>query len=131
MDSIKYSQEWMKQADYDIGTAGVMLDGGKYLYCVFMCHLSIEKAFKALYVKSFTKNAPKIHSLVYFAQSMNLRLSQESKEFIEELDDVSVPTRYPDELDRLLKEYTKGRTRNIFDKSKGLLEWLKIELKEL
>lgn len=38
---IKAKEEWQRQADYDIETAQAMLDSGRYIYTVFMCHLSI------------------------------------------------------------------------------------------
>jgi len=130
MDRIKNSQEWIKQAEYDIETAQVMLSSQRYIYCVFMCHLSIEKALKSLYVKNLAKSPSKTHSLVYLAQSIYLEFPQQIREFLERLDEVSVPTRYPEELEKLLKEYSKDRTRTIFDKSKEVLEWLRKELKK-
>lgn len=75
MDKIKSSQEWSRQAEYDMETARAMLDSGRYIYCVFMCHLSIEKSLKALYAKKLGKNPSKTHSLVYLAQSLHLDLS--------------------------------------------------------
>ncbi len=130
MDKIKSSQEWSRQAEYDIDTAGAMQDSGRYIYCVFMCHLSIEKALKALYAKKLGKNPPKAHSLVYLAQSTHLDLPEPTKEFLETLDDISVPTRYPEELEKLIKEYSKDRTKNILDKSREALGWLKRQLEK-
>ena len=128
MDKIKSSQEWSKQAEYDMETAEVMLDSGRYIYCVFMCHLSIEKALKALYAKKLGKNPSKTHSLVYLAQSIHLDLPEQTREFLETLDDVSVPTRYPEELEKLIKQYCKDRTKNILDRSRKALRCLKREL---
>ena len=130
MDKIKSSQEWSRQAEYDMETAIAMLDSGRYIYCVFMCHLSIEKALKALYAKKLAKNPSKTHSLVYLAQSIQLDLPEQTKEFLEILDDVSVPTRYPEELEKLIKEYSKDRTKNILDNSRKALGWLKQELEK-
>jgi HEPN domain-containing protein len=49
MDSkIKY---WIDLSDYDLDTAEAMLQSKRYLYVGFMCHQSIEKAFKAYYTK--------------------------------------------------------------------------------
>ncbi|OPX28409.1 MAG: DNA-binding protein [Candidatus Omnitrophica bacterium 4484_171] len=129
MDKIKHLQEWIKQADYDIETAQVMWESGRYIYCVFMCHLSVEKALKALYVKNLLKNPPKVHNLIYLVQNVNLKLPLPMRDFLENLNEVSIPTRYPAELEKLLKEYGKERTRAIFDKSKEVLEWLKEESK--
>ena len=49
----KQTEEWFKQADYDMDTADYMHKGGRHIYAVFMCHLSVEKALKGLYT---TKN---------------------------------------------------------------------------
>lgn len=46
--SDKY-KEWLRQADYDMETAEAMFESGRYIYAVFMCHLSLEKALKGLY----------------------------------------------------------------------------------
>lgn len=128
MDKIKSSQEWSRQAEYDMETAEALLDSGRYIYCVFMCHLSIEKALKALYAKKLGKNPSKTHSLVYLAQSIRIDLPEQMKEFLETLDDISVPTRYPEELEDLIKEYNKDRTKNVLDESRKTLKWLKREL---
>lgn len=45
---IKPPEEWMKQADYDFKTAVAMCESKRYIYTVFMCHLSIEKALKGI-----------------------------------------------------------------------------------
>lgn len=130
MDKIKLSQEWLRQAEYDIETAQAMAKSARYIYCVFMSHLSIEKALKALYVKTLDKNPPKVHSLVYLAQSIHLDMPQRIRTFLEGLDEISVPTRYPEELDKLLKEYGKEKTGAIFQNSKEVLEWLKKRLEK-
>lgn len=128
MDKIKSSQEWSRQAEYDMETAGAMLDSGRYIYCVFMCHLSVEKSLKALYAKKLGKNPSKTHSLVYLAQSLHIDLPEKIKEFLEILDSVSVPTRYPEELEKLIKEYTENKTKNILDESREASRWLKQKL---
>jgi len=93
-----------------------------------MCHLSIEKSLKALYAKKLGKNPSRTHSLVYLSQRINLELPEQTKEFLETLDDVSVPTRYPEELEKLIREYSKDRAADMFDKSKGILIWMKQQL---
>ncbi len=34
---------WIKSSDYDIKTAEHMFKTGRYIYVLFMCHLSVEK----------------------------------------------------------------------------------------
>ncbi len=61
----KLPEEWLKQAEYDMDTAEYMFKGGRFLYTVFMCHSSIEKALKGLYSQKLKKVPPKTHNLLY------------------------------------------------------------------
>jgi len=125
---IKSSNEWFKQAEYDMETAEAMFVAGRYIYTVFMCHLSIEKALKGLYAKKFQKDPPKIHNLNYYAEKVELDISQKLQDFIDKLNNLSVPTRYPDELERLLKDYEQDATEAVLNNSKELLLCLKQKL---
>lgn len=51
MESMKRAQEWLRQSLYDMKTAEAMFIGKRYIYAVFMCHLSIEKVLKWLKAK--------------------------------------------------------------------------------
>lgn len=102
-----------------------MFDAGKYVYTIFMCHISVEKALKGLYAKKFKKDPPKIHSLNYFCEILGMVLEEELNDFIDNLNDLSIPTRYPDELDRLLGDYEKEGTHKVLEKTKELLLCLK------
>jgi len=62
---IKY---WIDLSDYDLETAEAMLSGRRYLYVGFMCHQTIEKAFKAYFSKLKSETAPYSHSLSYLAK---------------------------------------------------------------
>jgi len=124
-NKFKTSEEWFRQAEYDLGTAEAMFDAGRYIYTVFMWHLSIEKALKGLYAKKFKKDPPKIHNLNYFCELVEIVLEKDLQEFIDNLNDLSVPTRYPDELDKLLKDYKKEDTFKVLEKTKELLLCLK------
>ena len=121
----KLPDEWFKQADYDLVTAEAMFNTGRYIYVVFMCHLSIEKALKGLYAKNLKKDPPKVHNLNYLCEKIELELEKKMQDFIDNLNDLSVPTRYPDEMERLLKDYKKGATEKVLEKTKELLSWLK------
>jgi len=62
--------------------------------------------------------------LLYLIEKMKLKLSEELQDFITTLNRVSVPTRYPDDLQRILKDYNKKRTKEVLDQSKKVLQWL-------
>lgn len=120
--------EWFNQAEYDLDTAKAMFDAGRYIYTVFMCHLSIEKALKGLYARKFKKNPPKIHDLIYLVKKIALPVPSPHQDFLKILNELSVPARYPDELERLLKQYRKERTENLLNQTKELLLWLREKL---
>ena len=124
----KSPQEWLKQADYDMKTAEIMFDNKRYFYAVFMCHLSIEKALKGLYTQKLNKTPPKTHNLIFLVEKIKLELSEDLYDFIFTLNGVSVPTRYPDELQKLQKDYNTAKTRVLLEKSKEALKWLKAKL---
>ena len=123
--SYKLPEEWLKQADYDLGTAKAMLDTGRYIYTVFMCHLSVEKALKGLYAKKLNENPSKTHNLNYICEEMNLEIPGKFNDFMDNLNNLSVPTRYPDKLEKLLKDFKKDATKKIYDQTKELLQWLR------
>ena len=117
-------EEWLTQANYDMDTADYMFRGGRYMYTVFMCHLSLEKALKGLYAEKLGKEPPKTHNLLYLLEKMKLTLPEALFDFISTLNRVSVPTRYPDDLQRILKDYDKKKTKEVLDQSKQVLQWL-------
>lgn len=119
-------EEWLIQANYDLETAEFMLSGGRNIYAVFMSHLAVEKALKAIYHKKFCEIPPKTHSLMYFLNKNELRPPVDIGEFIVELDHVSVATRYPEELSAMSSLYTKELTKEILAKTKESLKWVKM-----
>lgn len=123
-NNFKPQKEWFKQAQYDYETAKVMFRTGRYIYTIFMCHLSIEKALKGIYTKCHKKDVPKTHDLNYLCEVINLNSPETFQMFIDTLNDLSVPTRYPDELSLLLKQYKKEKTKNVLIQTKELLLWL-------
>jgi HEPN domain-containing protein len=51
MENKDKHKEWYFQSDYDLETAVDMFKSGRAVYCIFMCHLSLEKALKGLLIK--------------------------------------------------------------------------------
>lgn len=119
------AEEWLRQAAYDMKTAEAMFSGKRYIYAIFMCHLSIEKALKAMYALTFKDAPPKTHNLIYLAEKIELEVPDTMYDFIFTLNGLSVPTRYPDDLRKLLRYYSKAKTRDVLKQSKGVLKWLR------
>ena len=120
--------EWMRQADYDLETAEYMFQGGRRFYAVFMCHLAVEKGLKALFETKLNRLPPKTHNLVYLASEAGVQPEAEVGTFLVRLGEASIPTRYPDSIDLLQKEYTPEVTRGIVDQARATLQWIKTQL---
>jgi len=118
-------EEWYFQSDYDLGTAEDMYNSGRYIYCIFMCHLSLEKALKGLLIKSTGEFPIKSHSLVYFAEKLGLIAHEQYFEFLHTLNKISVPTRYPENLSNLVKSFSKEKTQFVMNQTKEIQRWIK------
>ena len=123
-------EEWIKQADYDMDTAQAMFDACRYCYAVFMCHLALEKALKALYLQKTGEAPPKTHNLVFLAEKAELSLSEADADFVFEINRVSLLTRYPEEIDKLQQEFPKSKTQTILLRGRQVLQWLKEKQKK-
>jgi HEPN domain-containing protein len=125
MDKGKTYLEWYFQADYDLEVAEDMFAAGRYVYCIFMCHLSLEKGLKGLFHNRTGEYPPKSHNLIFFVERIGLEISDEDLEFVFSLNKVSVPTRYPENLRDLIRDFNQGDTLAILNGSKKILTWIK------
>jgi HEPN domain-containing protein len=100
------------------------------LYVVFMCHLAIEKMLKAHLAHRYPDDVPpKIHNLINLAQRTGIALPENLKDFFQRIDNVSVATRYPEDLRTLSKEFNRETTKHILADTKRMIKWLKQHLK--
>lgn len=118
-------EEWYFQSDYDLETAEDMIKSGRNVYCIFMCHLSLEKALKGLLIKKMNEFPSKTHSLIYFVDKLELDMTELDYQFVFMLNKISVPTRYPDNLRNLFKAYSNERTADILKQTKKIQSWIK------
>ena len=123
----KDPQEWLRQADYDMDTAEYMLSGGRYFYAVFMCHLSIEKALKGLFHDRLSVIPPKTHNLIYLLNKSGIKPPEPIGRFVVKLNEASVATRYPENIEKLGKDYTQTIVHDIVARSKEVLAWIKAQ----
>ncbi|MFC2137821.1 HEPN domain-containing protein [Bacteroidota bacterium] len=126
-EKIKY---WIDLSDYDLDTAYAMLQSKRYLYVGYMCHLTIEKIFKAYFYKLKQEIPPFKHNLSYLAKSAGFyeQLSEEQKDFIDQLEPLNIEARYPTHKERLLKSLDEKKCEDLIGKSKKLQEWIKVKL---
>ena len=118
-------EEWFFQSDYDLETAYQMLQSGRNVYCIFMCHLSLEKALKGLFVKRLNEFPPKLHDLMYFIDRISLLPENEHLNFLMWLNRMGIITRYPEDLRNMIKLFPKEQTGNAYEQTKTIQQWIK------
>lgn len=102
-----------------------MLDTGRYLYVIFMCHLALEKMLKA-HVAEVTKAIPrKTHDLAYLVVQAKLQIPKDLANFLGKINSASIPTRYPDDLNKMIKLYPRAVADDYLKQTKEVIEWLK------
>jgi len=121
----KDTNNFIKSAEYDLNTAEFMLKSGRYIYVIFMCHLSLEKMLKAITTEITQKISPKSHNLIYLLKLGNIQLPSELFNFIAKINNASIVTRYPEDFSKILEAYPKSVAEEYLSKTKEIHECLK------
>jgi HEPN domain-containing protein len=117
--------EWLKQADYDIDTAEYMVNGKRFFYAVFMCHMAVEKALKGLYQQRLSQIPPKTHNLIFLLSEMGVKPPETEGHFIAKLNEANITTRYPENIEILQTVFTQSVTQQILVQTRDVLKWIK------
>ena len=78
-----------------------------------MCHLTAEKVLKAIACQVVKKTPPETHDLIILLGLMKITLPIEQSDFLGKLNNVSVMTRYPENLKHLISIYPKLRKHEL------------------
>ncbi len=96
MNEITQILYWQKNSEEDIETADILFQKRKFKESLFFCHLTIEKALKAHFVKSKKVLAPRTHNLIYLQRNSDLDLNNEQIELLTYLMKFQLEGRYPE-----------------------------------
>jgi HEPN domain-containing protein len=130
MKKHEHVEYWLKSAANDLKAADTLFESARYDWCLFIGHLVLEKAFKAIFVhNNESKVPPKTHNLVKLAGLSSITLTDEQKLFLDEVNDFNLVTRYPDYKLNFYKLCTKEYADKYFKKIKEYYAWLKSHLK--
>ena len=124
-DIQKQMAYWLDSAEDDIVTAELLIRETRIIHGLFFCHLVIEKALKAHYVKVVKEVAPRSHNLNYLSERTRLEFDDETQIFLGILMKYQLQGRYPDYHPVIPGQL---RVNDYFNKTKDLLKWLKVKL---
>ena len=102
----------------------------KYPYCLFFCHLAVEKMIKAVVVAKLHAHAPWTHNLPFLAGHAAMTLDKGDLEFLVELTRWNLEARYPSDLLTLKKKADASTVRVLIKKTNKFLKWLKNQLQK-
>jgi HEPN domain-containing protein len=126
-DKVAY---WLDIAVYDIDTAEAMYQTARWLYVAFMCHQAIEKTLKAYWSAKREDEPPYTHNHMRLAEGCGLYdlMSDEQKDFLDEVTNYNIEARYPEDKDALYRRLSKQACRHIIDETKQMMQWIQEEL---
>lgn len=118
---------WIELSEYDLKVAKSLFEKEHYLYVGFMCHQSVEKMLKAIYVNKNKSVPPYTHRLDKLIEltEWDKSFSQDKYGLIDELNPLNIQARYPSYKNAIYKLIGKGKAKDIFSKTGDLILWLK------
>lgn len=128
MDDFNKADYWLDGAEYDLQTARAMLETRRLLYVGFMCHQTVEKALKGVFVsRNPEEELPYIHRLRRLANLSGIseEMDEEQLSFLDVLSPLNVEARYPLQKSRLLESLTIERCEKMIQETEALYLWLK------
>jgi len=123
-DVAKAVSYWLDGAKYDMESAHDVYSVGRYPYALFLAHMALEKALKALYVRRTRRHAPQTHSLTLLARQMRGELPADLVEKLAGYAGFHIQTRYPDYLFEFYDHCTPEFTRRTLEEMEGVFQWL-------
>ena len=123
------TKNWLDMVDYDLTTAKQMLKAGRYVYVIFMCHLAIEKALKAIICEETNKVPPKTHDLIYLVDLGKAKISGDLLDFVGIINNAGIVTRYPEDLSKLISSYPKEITKKYLSRTLEVIKCIKQDIR--
>ena len=122
------SKEWFAGAKKDLEVAENLFRSKFYSHCLFFCHLSLEKALKAIVVKVTKTHPPFSHDLRKLADIGGVSANQKIKEFLDTASTFNIAGRYSNEKLEFYKKFNKKEKAEVYlKKTKKFALWLEEE----
>lgn len=138
MDSREKYEYWLETAKYDLETAKVMMNGGRYVYVAFMCQQSIEKLAKGIYTLYTNNEPPMIHNIWSIFNHLKKEIDfkkylpmnefetnlNKYKSFFAELLSYYISGRYPSYKEKMSSLIDSDRAKRILTTTEEVFKWI-------
>ena len=125
IDIDKVVMHWMDTSEGDFQTMLTLYKSKSYEWSLFLGHISTEKLLKALYVKRFERHAPFTHNLYRLAELLELKLTDEYADWLDEITSFNLNVRYDDYKREFYSLCTADYTKKWIEKIKTIRSWIK------
>lgn len=79
---------------------------------------------KALYIKRRGDFPPRLHNLVRLAEAAGLGVEEERLDFMAQLSVYYIQSRYPEEVDELVRAATSEKAESALSATEEIVQWL-------
>jgi HEPN domain-containing protein len=124
IDTQKIVKHWIETSNEDFQTMNTLYDSKSYGWALFLGHISVEKLLKAVYVNKYGKHAPFTHNLYRLAEQIEIDLSDEYADWLDEITSFNLNARYDDYKKEFYSLCTPEFTSNWIKKIVILREWI-------
>jgi len=135
-DKYKY---WLEAAEYDLESAKVMMNGGRYMYVAFMSQQAIEKLTKGIYNLYAENEPPMIHNIWNIFKQLKKQVKLEEylninefennlqlhKNFFAELLSYYISGRYPSFKEKISNGIDINRAKRVLNNTEVVFAWIK------
>ena len=125
MTQQEHIEYWLSSSNEDWEMALDIAEKNKRKYfALFVGHLSLEKLFKALFVKQFNLTPPYKHDLYILAEKLKIDLSEEVISDLKIINEFNIQSRYPDYKNEFYKKCTKEFVETELKRIEKHRKWL-------
>ena len=121
----RLAKYWSDGANDDFAASKEILDNTKrYAIALFHMHLALEKLLKSKIVEKMHDHPPYTHNLIHLSSKLKLQLNDDQIEFLSELSQFNLTTRYPSEKDAIRSFATQELAKNYMIKTEETFQWI-------
>ncbi len=116
---------YLESSDADFKIAKKLFEDKEFGYCLFFCHLALEKILKAIVVIRTDAPAEYTHALFRLAEVAGIELAPEQLEDLKTITKFNIAGRYEDAKWEFRKSATYEYTEKYLQITNDLILWLK------
>ncbi|MDR0858218.1 MAG: HEPN domain-containing protein [Oscillospiraceae bacterium] len=121
-DKVDY---WFSIAEHDYKPMRNLFDSGNYDWCLYLCHLILEKLIKAVHSQKFPAvPVLKIHDLTRLCLKAEIPIDDRQEDLLEKFTGFQLAARYPEEKRDFYQVCTREFTLSALDEFEEIKEWL-------